>query len=115
MTSTVLAIDGSGQLRCPVCGEAHTHVDVVYVSARREDQEPNEIMVNGVTGGVVTHNPVGAPAGTAVREGRRHRIALAGYCEVNGHKFALVFTQHKGVTLVETVSPIRHAADGDPQ
>ncbi len=115
MTSASITVDVDGQLLCPACGEKDTHVDIAYVAARREDDDPNEIVVNAVTGRVVTHDSVSAPAGSAVGSGRRHRIALAGYCEVNGHTFAVVFTQHKGVTLVETVTPIGHAADGDPQ
>ncbi|MER7271354.1 hypothetical protein ABT344_24020 [Micromonospora carbonacea] len=110
-----LVVGSDGVLLCPACGERDTHVDIAYVSARHEDQDPNEIAVNAVTGRVVTHNPVPAPAAPGVGQGRRHRIALAGYCEVGGHRFAVVFTQHKGATLVETVTPIRHAADGDPQ
>jgi hypothetical protein len=49
--------------------------------------------------------PVGEIVGVGV--GRRHRIAVTGICERAGHRrFAVVFTQHKGVTYVEAVSPV---------
>ena len=37
-----------------------------------------------------------------------------GYCESDGHSFAVVFTQHKGGMYVEMVAPIPHEVDGDP-
>jgi hypothetical protein len=40
---------------------------------------------------------------------------VSGHCETGGHKFAIVFTQHKGVTFVEMVTPIPHETDGDPE
>jgi hypothetical protein len=43
---------------------------------------------------------------SGVGVGRRHRIAVTGICEQAGHRFAVVFTQHKGVTYVEAVSPV---------
>lgn len=42
-----------------------------------------------------------APTGAIKGPGRRHRVVLAGYCEDCGRPMALVFTQHKGQTLVE--------------
>lgn len=90
-------------LLCPVCGCRETHVDVVKVAARRaEDSEFDEITVDA-KGRVATHGTAPAPAGPTVNEGRRHRMALLGSCETQGCKFAIVFTQHKGATLVEVV------------
>lgn len=89
-------------LVCPGCGDTDsTHVDTVYVSARREDQIPTEIHVHAITG-EVTHDGVNAPAGSKVGQGRRHRIALTGWCEVCQFEYAIIFTQHKGSTFVET-------------
>ena len=90
-----------GSLICPACHGYTTHVDVVRVSARDEDREFNEIFVHAITGEVRTQSSVPAPVGKRVGEGRRHRIALSGSCEECGHQFALVFTQHKGDTIVE--------------
>ncbi|APU15237.1 hypothetical protein [Actinoalloteichus fjordicus] len=88
-------------LVCPHCSSDVTHVEHVFVSARKEDQLSNEITVNAISGRVETHNKEEAPIGSAVGHGRRQRIALGGYCELCGHRFALVITQHKGSTLVE--------------
>jgi hypothetical protein len=113
MTDRSIRTDHQQLLLCPVCGFDATHVDFAYVAARREDRDVNEITVNAVTGQVRTHGESPAPAGSLEGEGRRHRIALAGHCE-EGHNFALVFTQHKGGTYVEVVTPIPHDVDGDP-
>jgi hypothetical protein len=92
----------SSWMLCPVCDHNATHVDVVHVAARQEDRDFDEITVNALTGQVVTHSDESAPFGDRVKEGRRHRIALRGWCE-EGHDFAIVFTQHKGTTFVEVV------------
>lgn len=98
----LLPLDGN-LLACPLCGDTDgTHVDTVYVSARQEDHNPQEIHVHAVTG-QITHESVSAPTGPAVGEGRRHRIALTGWCEMCGREYAIIFTQHKGQTYVETV------------
>jgi hypothetical protein len=88
-------------------------MDIVRVAARREDREFNEITVNAITGQIGTHGETPAPTGSLVGTGRRQRVAVTGYCE-EGHSFAFVFTQHKGGTYVEVISPIPHAVDGDP-
>ena len=74
------------------------------MAARREDRDFNEISINAVSGRVQTHGSTPAPAGP-FGEGRRHRIALSGFCEECGHEFALVFTQHKGDTIIEWAEP----------
>lgn len=104
-----------GWLLCPACGSEWTHSEIEYVAARREDDSFNEIAVNAITGQVKTHGDEAAPAGPAVGEGRRQRIAVTGVCETGDHTFAIVFTQHKGVTLVEAVTPIPHETNGDPE
>jgi hypothetical protein len=115
MTSSGIRVDGDGRLLCPACGSEWTHSEIVYVAARGEDRPFNEIAVNAITGQVKTHNDQAAPAGVAVGLGRRHRISVTGSCEAGGHRFAIVFTQHKGVTFVETMEGIPHETDGDPQ
>jgi hypothetical protein len=106
-------VTASGLLCCPVCGTDQTHCEFVYVAAREEDGETfNEIMVNAITGEIDDNRSEHAPVGKIVGVGRRHRIAIAGFCEEADHQFAVVFTQHKGVTCVEAVSPIRHETYG---
>ena len=109
-----IQVDQEGHLLCPVCREDTTHVEIVRVAARHEDQQFNEITVNAITGQIGTHGDLAAPAGPAQGTGRRQRVAVTGYCEQGGHPFALVFTQHKGATVVETITPIPHDVVGDP-
>lgn len=89
------------ELLCPLCGDSWTHVEGVHVSARGEDGPINEITVDAINGAVRTNLTTAGPMGAAVGEGRRQRISLTGTCETCGGQFALVFTQHKGVTYVE--------------
>ena len=101
-------------LVCPKCNQwTGTHVDNVQVAARHEDGEFNEIAVNGISGEIVHHSHTQAPMGDTVKAGRRHRIALSGYCEMCGHEFALVFTQHKGTTHVEWTDANFHQHPGN--
>jgi len=109
-----IRLDDNGLLLCPVCDWNATHMEIVRVAARREDRDFNEITVNAITGQIATHGEVSAPTGPKEHEGRRQRIALTGYCEEGNHSFAIVFTQHKGGTYVETVAPIAHEVVGDP-
>lgn len=97
----LLALKGN-LLVCPCCGETYgTHVNTAYVSARREDREPQEIHVHGITG-EVTREGIEAPIGSKIGRGRRHRIALTGWCDGCHGEFAIIFTQHKGETYIET-------------
>lgn len=89
-------------IACPLCGFACTHIDRVEIAARAEDRPPTHITVNAVSGIIQTRADA-PPVGPTVGEGRRHRIALIGECENGCHPFAIVFTQHKGDTLVEVV------------
>lgn len=103
MSSLALVLDENGTMLCPFCEHVNTHVDAVVTSTRREEDGPvREMFVdaNGDTGDLY-----GAPGpmGTCVGEGRRHRFALVGSCEDCGRIFAVVFTQHKGNTIVEIV------------
>lgn len=100
MTDVKPMVNADSQVVCPTCSSEYTHVEHVFVSARLEDQTSNEITVNSLSGEVRTHCEESAPKGEIVGNGRRQRIALAGHCE-GGHRFALVFSQHKGVTYVE--------------
>lgn len=99
MTSTI-TVDSDGILRCPNCNDEYLHLEEVLIGAREEDRTFNDIKVNAVTGQVRTHDEP-APVGRAQGLGRRHRIAVRGYCETCGSNIALVFTQHKGVTFAE--------------
>lgn len=75
------------------------------MAARREDKPYTYVHVDGISGEVGQGDDIpSAPTGQAVGEGRRHRIALTGFCELCGGDYAIVFTQHKGQTHVETVS-----------
>ena len=88
-------------LCCPACASEVTHVDRVYISARYEDAIPtDEIRVHARSGRIQTRCTTPAPVAPS-GEGRRHRISLIGWCELCGSDWALVFTQHKGATLVE--------------
>lgn len=86
-------------LKCPVCGFDATHVDAVAVAGRAEDGPEAYAQLDRF--GLLSY-PESVPTGAEAGEGRRHRIALIGSCEV-GHEFAIVYTQHKGTTFVETV------------
>jgi hypothetical protein len=99
MTDAKPMVNADSQV-CPTCSSEYTHIEQVFVSARREDQVSNEITVNALSGQVRTHRQDPSPAREIVGRGRRQRISVAGHCE-EGHRFALVFTQHKGVTYVE--------------
>jgi hypothetical protein len=95
--------DNDNQLCCPLCGDIWVHLDESRVAAR-PDGEDGPIVGIGVNArGSVTGTTGRVPEGPTVGEGRRHRIALLGYCETCAGQFALVFTQHKGVTFAESV------------
>jgi hypothetical protein len=85
-------------LCCPVCDFDYTDVENVGVAARLEDEVTKHLVLNTATGALDHAESV--PMGTRVGEGRRSRVALMCSCE-NGHRFAIVFTQHKGQTFVE--------------
>lgn len=90
-------------LLCPTCGDTHTHVDDVMVSAGPEDCKPRtELSIKATSGRIMPHSSWPTPT-IAGDGGRRHRIALIGRCENGGHKFAVVFAQHKGSTFVGAV------------
>uniref|UniRef100_UPI003F496C1A hypothetical protein n=1 Tax=Streptosporangium sp. CA-235898 TaxID=3240073 RepID=UPI003F496C1A len=88
-------------MTCPGCGgPCGPHLEHVYVAAREEDREFTYVHVDAKTGEVDTLTPEIPPAG-GLGDGRRHRIALTGYCDGCGIEFAVIFTQHKGATHVE--------------
>ncbi len=91
------------ELCCPLCGDTNTHLDEV-TTAGRPSGEDGPITVVGVSArGAVTNRPGIVPGSRRVGQGRRHRFALIGWCESCDGKFSLVFTQHQGVTLTESV------------
>lgn len=91
------------ELCCPLCGDVFVHVDQVQMAARPqgEDGPISGIAVSAC--GAVTDATGQVSTGSAVGVGRRHRISLIGWCEACSGRFALVFTQHKGVTFAESV------------
>lgn len=90
------------ELCCPLCGDNFVHIDEVRVAARPQGEDGPEVGLRVTAKGEVFDEHV--PTGRQVGTGRRHRIALIGWCEqCEGRRFALVFTQHKGVTFVESV------------
>lgn len=101
----------SNELCCPLCGDVFVHVDQAQVAARTagEDGPIKEIGVTAA--GDISDETGNVPVGARVGVGRRHRIALLGWCESCSGKFALVFTQFKGVTFVESVE--MPGVDGD--
>jgi hypothetical protein len=109
-----IRLNDDGLFLCPVCDCDTTHMEIVRVAARREDRTFNEITVNAITGQITTHGEVPAPTGSMQGKGRRQRIAVTGWCEEGNHSFAVVFTQHKGGTYIETVDSIDHEVVGDP-
>lgn len=98
------------ELCCPLCGETNTHVDRVSVATRPGGEDGVVIPVGLTAHGAITTNDV--PLSRHVGEGRRHRIALYGWCETCGGRFALLFTQHKGVTLTESVDLTEQGKSG---
>jgi len=90
--------DNDNQLCCPLCGESNVHVDEARVAARSV-KDGEVVHVSVAKSGKVGSEP--APVGSRVGVGRLHRIALHGWCEMCSRKFAIVFTQHNGQTLVE--------------
>lgn len=90
------------ELCCPLCGDVYVHIDGVQVAAG-PDAEDGPVEIGLSADGDVLDETGNVPAGTAVGVGRRHRIALLGWCEICDGRFALVFTQHKGVTFAESV------------
>lgn len=94
------------EMCCPRCGDTNTHVDAVSV-ATRPNGEDGPIVNIGVTAvGVVSDAVI--PPSKHVGAGRRHRIALIGWCEGCYGDFVWLFTQHKGVTFVESIDLGEH-------
>lgn len=94
--------NNADELCCPLCGDSNTHLDEVAVAARPTGEDGPIAEVGITANGAVTNRAGLVPAGQVGR-GRRHRFALLGWCESCDGRFALVFTQHKGVTLTESV------------
>lgn len=100
-------------LRCPFCRDPYgLHVDAVAMAGRQREDGP--VVTHRIERtGRITLN-ADAPVGR-VGDGRRHRIALEGWCEGCRRHFALVLTQHKGSTLVDVVEldPLLEPEDVD--
>lgn len=85
------------ELICPLCGSEWTHVDDVFVAGRPREDGPLVPVHVDSSGQVREGSDVISPVGD---EGRRHSIALVGYCETCTGQFAIEFRQHKGQTHV---------------
>jgi hypothetical protein len=91
------------ELCCPLCGDINTHVDRAMVAGRPQGEDGPITEIAFRADGIVADATGEIPESHHVGVGRRHRIALIGWCESCSGEFALLFTQHKGVTLVESV------------
>lgn len=85
-------------LLCPLCADTYVHIEDAYMAGRaREDGPVKHVRVH--SDGQVDQ---GADLHTPIQEGgRRHSIALGGYCETCGGRFAIEFRQHKGQTITK--------------
>lgn len=95
MPHPFLSQSDSHMLACPLCGEDHVHLDDVYMAGRpREDGPFKNVHVNDA-GHVEQGEHLDMPIRTG---GRRHTIAVGGWCEMCSGRFAIEFRQHKGQT-----------------
>ena len=91
------------EMVCPLCGETNTHIDQVAMAARPQGEDGVIVEIGVTAAGELVHETAVIPPSRHVGLGRRHRIALHGWCESCDGTFAWLFTQHKGVTLLEAV------------
>lgn len=106
----------NSEMVCPLCGDTNTHVDRMAMAARPNGEDGTIVEITVPADGDVIRGGRDIPPSRHVGLGRRHRIALYGWCESCNGEFALLFTQHKGVTLVESVGLGEHmstAREGD--
>jgi hypothetical protein len=103
--------NNENELCCPLCGDSNTHLDRAAMAARVTGEDGPIVEVGILQNGVVTDETGHIPPSSQVGEGRRTRIALFGWCELCNGQFALLFTQHKGVTLLESVDLNRKVID----
>jgi hypothetical protein len=101
------------ELCCPLCGDTNTHLDEVAIAARPSGEDGPILAVGINSRGAITHRPGIVPGSRRVGQGRRHRFALIGWCESCDGRFALLFTQHKGVTLTESIDLMPHTGRTD--
>ena len=113
-------------LACPNCGESGgVHIDEVSMVGRPWGEDgPTSYAEMHANGNVYsTEGPArsgteidllmksgSAPAGK-LGNGRRHRTVLEVRCEQCDVVTAIVFTQHKGQTLVEAIRPRQRNED----
>lgn len=91
------------EMVCPLCGETNTHIDQVAMAARPQGEDGVIVEIGVTAAGELVHETASIPSSSRVGTGRRHRVALYGWREACDGRFAWLFTQHKGVTLVEVV------------
>lgn len=92
-------IDGEAILRCPACASTYVHLDDVYMAGRPREDGPVECVHVDANGNTHDSNETTTPLPPAGL-GRRHAIAVAGWCEGCHTNLAIVFKQHKGQTFV---------------
>lgn len=87
-------------VHCAHCGFECVHLDDAHIAAVEvEDGPTTEIHVSS-TGAIDVNTPVPTGEGGL---GRRHTIAVSGWCEGCGKRFAYSFKQHKGSTYLYVV------------
>lgn len=102
MTLPFISMDDGDRMLCPKCGGNYVHIDEVFVAGRpREDGEIKPVHVDS-GGRVSAEERVSLPIPDV---GRRHAIALKGWCELCSAEFAVEFVQHKGQTLLAFREP----------
>lgn len=95
MTHPFLNSSDSNMLICPLCGEDYVHLDDVYMAGRpREDGPYVNVHVDNA-GRIDQGDFLNMPIQSG---GRRHTIAVSGWCEMCAGRFAIEFRQHKGQT-----------------
>lgn len=96
------------EMCCPLCGDTNTHMGKVSMATRPSGEDGAIMEISILGDGDVVRGGRGIPPSRHVGEGRRQRIALHGWCESCDGAFVWLFTQHKGVTLVESVALGEH-------
>lgn len=97
MTESFLTSDIDGRLTCPKCCENYVHIDDVFIAGRPREDGPVEPVHVDHRGQVREGLNVALPI---PETGRRHVIALKGWCEMCAAHFTIEFKQHKGQTHV---------------
>lgn len=90
-------------LRCPACAGDYVHLDDTYVAGRSREDGPIKFVHIDSGGNLQDASEKSTPL-PKTGLGRRHAIALAGWCEGCNTNLAIVFQQHKGQTQVTVLN-----------